>query len=78
MILAAAGFGAVVQKMSKKFMGNQEQLQNKNAAFVETITELHNGFHEIHVNQMETLAENDFKKQTRIWNKLNIHVANRE
>lgn len=57
---AAVGFGAVIRFLSGKMAEKQGQLQEKKAVFVDTLTELYEGYEEIHLNQMEALAEENF------------------
>lgn len=61
-ILAAVLFGAVLRLLSGRLEGGQRLLQDKKAAFVERLMELHQGFEEIHINQMEKLAAQEFAK----------------
>lgn len=58
--LAAALFGAAIHLLSRKLKDQQGWLQDKKAVFVERLMDLHQGFEEIHINQMEMLAEQDF------------------
>lgn len=59
-ILSAILFGFIVRMLSQKLVEYQKEIQDKKVAFVETLSEIFNGTCEIHVNQMEKLAENDF------------------
>lgn len=62
---AAVGFGAVIRFLSGKLTEKQQQLQEKKAAFVDTLVELHEGYEEIHLNQMEPLAEENFSQANK-------------
>lgn len=57
---AAVGFALVIKFAGKTLTKKQKRLQEKKTAFVDVITEIHNGCEEIHLNQMEDLAEEDF------------------
>lgn len=59
---AAVGFGAVIRFLSGKLAEKQGQFQEKKAVFVDTLVELHEGYEEIHLNQMEPLAEENFSQ----------------
>lgn len=62
---AAVGFGAVIRFFSGKLTGKQQKLQEKKAAFVDMLTELHEGYEEIHLNHMEPLAEENFSEANK-------------
>ena len=53
-------FTLVIRFSKEKLEKGQEKLQENKTAFMKTIVELHNGYEEIHLNQMERLAERDF------------------
>lgn len=59
---ASVGFGAIIRFMSGKMAEKQGQLQEIKAVFVDTVTELYEGYEEIHLNQMEALAEENFSQ----------------
>lgn len=59
---AAAGFGAMIRMLSGKLAEMQKQLQEKKSVFVDTLVELHEGYEEIHLNQMEVLTEENFSQ----------------
>lgn len=61
-VCAAVCFGAVIQRLSGRMTGKQREVLSKKSAFVERLMELHQGFDEIHINQMEALAERDFNQ----------------
>lgn len=61
-ILAAALFGAVIHFLSGRLQSGQRLLQDKKAVLVERLMELHQGFEEIHINQMEELAVQEFAR----------------
>lgn len=62
---AAVGFGVAIRFLSKKLTEKQRQLQEKKAAFVDTLAELHEGYEEIHLNRMEALAEENFSQANK-------------
>ena len=62
---AAVAFGLVIRALSGKLAEIQKQLQEKKAAFVDTLVELHEGYEEIHLNQMESLAKENFAQANR-------------
>ncbi|MBO4976841.1 MAG: ABC transporter ATP-binding protein [Lachnospiraceae bacterium] len=62
---AAVGFGVAIRFLRKKLTEKQRQLQEKKAAFVDTLAELHEGYEEIHLNRMEALAEENFSQANK-------------
>lgn len=63
--VAAVGFGAVIRSLSGKLTKKQQQVQEEKAAFVDTLVELHEGYEEIRLNQMEALAEDNFSEANK-------------
>ncbi len=59
-VFAAALFGAAIRLASGRLDKGQRLVQDKKAAFVERLMELYRGFEEIHINQIEKLAAQDF------------------
>ena len=55
-------FGLIVHKSSEKLTKKQQDIQGKSATFLTYISELYEGYQEIHVNQLETLAEEEAGK----------------
>lgn len=58
--VAVVGFALIIRLFSKKIAAKQRRVQENKAVFVDTLSELHNGYEEIHLNQMQHLAEEDF------------------
>ncbi len=61
-IMATVGFGVMIRFFSKSLSIKQQKVQEEKAVFVDTLVELHEGYEELHLNQMELLAEEHFKE----------------
>ncbi len=57
---AVVCFGLVNRLASKDLARRQGILQEERTALVDQVMEIHRGYGEIHINQMETLAEREF------------------
>lgn len=64
-ILALAFCGWLIHLCSGGLLEKQDQLQKEKTGFVDRLMELYHGYEEIHINQMETLAEKDFLESNR-------------
>lgn len=61
-LFSAVFFGVLIHVLGKKLPEKQHEIQNEKAGFLERLLELHKGVHEIHINQMEDLAEQEFAR----------------
>lgn len=61
-LVSAVIFGFLIHNVGKKLPQKQSKVQEAKASFLEEILELHRGVGEIHINQMEHLAEGDFER----------------
>lgn len=60
--ISAVFFGVCINYLGKNLPQKQRLVQEAKTAFLDELLELHNGVGEIHINQMEDLAENDFAR----------------
>lgn len=61
--IAMAGFSIAIHIRRDRLTKKQQRVQEQKAVFTETLTQLHEGFEEIHLNQMEAAAEEEFKRE---------------
>lgn len=64
-LFASISASAVVHLISNRLMTKQKRLQHEKSSLVDMIAQLYHGFHEIHVNQMESSAEDGFQAANR-------------
>ena len=72
-IMAAVGFGVVIRFFSESLSIKQQKVQEKKADFVDTLVELHEGYEELHLNQMEQLAEEHFTETNKALEQTQYH-----
>lgn len=64
-LLSAVLFGWVMHTLGKTLPEKQRAVLSEKAGFLAVLLELHRGLGEIHINQMEPLAEEDFIQANR-------------
>lgn len=63
--ITACSFGMAVHILSNKLTKKQTDIQEKSATFLAYLSELYDGYQEIHLNRLEEVAEEEAEKASR-------------